>query len=308
MQTTMCENPAIAGKYMRPVGVWRSAGVDAASLICAMEGSPPHADASVGDHIVWGGHATVRIVLGGEAVLTDPVLRRRVMHLQRVVPLVAGLGTDLRAVLISHLHHDHLDLASLRMLPGAAQIVVPVGARPALGRRTLQRVIELAPGESVDIGGVQVRATIAAHDGGRAGRRGVAAPALGYVIERAATTVYFAGDTDIFAGMADIAPRIDCALLPVWGWGSTIGPGHLDPERAADALTLLRPRIAVPIHWGTYRPVVGRGAPPPQAGAPETRFAAAAALRAPGVAVRILAPGEPLAVGGAACAGSAPLR
>src|SRR5450631_1133531 len=157
MQTTMCEKPTIAGKYMRPVGVWRSAGVGAASLICAMEGSPLHADASVGDHVVWGGHATVRIVLGDAAVLTDPVLRRRVMHLQRVVPLVPGLGTDLRAVLISHLHHDHLDLASLRMLPGAAQIVVPVGARRALGRRTLQRVIELAPGESVDIAGVQVR-------------------------------------------------------------------------------------------------------------------------------------------------------
>ena len=61
-----------------------------------MTGRTPHADAPVGDHIVWGGHATVRIVLGGEAVLTDPVLRRRVMHLQRVVPLVDGLGAGLR--------------------------------------------------------------------------------------------------------------------------------------------------------------------------------------------------------------------
>lgn len=292
---------------MRPARPRRSADGGAASLVSGMADGPPHADATVGDHIVWGGHATVRIVLGGEAVLTDPVLRRRVMHLQRVVPLVAGLGTDLRAVLISHLHHDHLDLASLRMLPSDAVLVVPVGARPALGRRTRQQVIELAPGQSVDIGGLRVRATIAAHAGGRAGRRGVTAPALGYVIERAATTVYFAGDTDIFEGMANIAPRIDCALLPVWGWGPTLGPGHLDPERAADALTLLRPRIAVPIHWGTYRPVVGRGAPPAQAGAPGSRFADAAALRAPGVAVRIVAPGEPLALGGAARAGPAPI-
>jgi L-ascorbate metabolism protein UlaG (beta-lactamase superfamily) len=272
-----------------------------------MAGRTPHADTPVDDHIVWGGHATVRIVLGGEAVLTDPVLRRRVMHLQRVVPLVEGLGNTLRAVLISHLHHDHLDLASLRMLPADAVLVVPIGARSALGRRTRQPIIELAPGETTELGALRVRATVAAHDGGRPGRRGVSAPAVGYVVEHAATTVYFAGDTDIFPGMADIAPHLDLALVPVWGWGPTLGPGHLDPERAADALVLLRPRIAVPIHWGTYRPLVGRGAPHPRAGAPETRFLQAAAVRAPDVAVRIIAPGEVLALADAAPPDPAPL-
>ncbi len=261
-----------------------------------MPGRSPHADALAGDHVVWGGHATVRIVLGGEAVLTDPVLRRRVMHLQRVVPLVEGLGAGLGAVLISHLHHDHLDLASLRMLPADAPLVIPIGARPALGRRTRQPVIELAPGESATIGALEVRATPAAHEGGRAGRRALPSPALGYVVAHRQRTVYFAGDTDIFPGMADIAPRLDLALVPVWGWGPTLGPGHLNPETAAEALELLRPRIAVPIHWGTYRPVVGRGAPHPREGAPELRFLRAAAVHAPTVAVRIIAPGQALAL------------
>jgi L-ascorbate metabolism protein UlaG (beta-lactamase superfamily) len=273
-----------------------------------MAGRTPHVDAPVGDHIVWGGHATVRIVLGGEAVLTDPVLRRRVMHLQRVVPLVSGLDTALRAVLISHLHHDHLDLASLRMLPADAMLVVPVGARAALGRRTRQPILELAPGETAELGGLRVRATAAAHDGGRTGRRGTSSPALGYVVEHGPAAVYFAGDTDLFPGMADIAPRLDLALLPVWGWGPTLGPGHLDPERAAQALALLRPRLAVPIHWGTYRPVVGRGAPHPRSGAPEVRFLRAAAVCAPEVAVRIIAPGEPLALADASPSEPAPLR
>jgi len=255
---------------------------------------PYHANAPVGDHIVWGGHATVRIVLGGEAVLTDPVLRRRVMHLRRVVPLVDGLGAGLRAVLISHLHHDHLDPASLRMLPADAQLVVPIGSRSALGRRTRQSVIELAPGESTTIGALEIRATTAAHEGGRSGRRGSSPPALGYVVGHRAATVYFAGDTDIFPGMADIAPRLDLALVPIWGWGPTLGPGHLDPERAAEALTLLRPRIAVPIHWGTYRPVAGRGGPHPRDGAPELRFLRAAGTCAPDVVVRIVAPGQAL--------------
>jgi len=143
----------------------------------------------------------------------------------------------------------------------------------------------------VEIAGLQVRAVPAAHDGHRPARPGVAAPALGYLVSRRETSVYFAGDTDLFPGMAALAPRLTCALLPIWGWGPSLGPGHLDPEGAAAALTLLHPRIVVPIHWGTYRPRLGRGAPRARDGAPEERFAAAAARVAPDVAVRILAPG-----------------
>ncbi len=87
---------------------------------------------------------------------------------------------------------------------------------------------------------------------------------------------------------------LDVALLPVWGWGTTIGPGHLDPRAAAETLPLLRPRVAVPIHWGTYFPVhLGRSGhrlleDPPH------EFARHANEVAPEVEVRILRPGERL--------------
>ena len=61
----------------------------------------------------------------------------------------------------------------------------------------------------------------------------------------------FFGDTDVFDGMGDLAGTLDVALLPVWGWGPRVGPGHMNPERAARAAALIRPRIAVPVHWGT---------------------------------------------------------
>src|SRR5213079_3001561 len=48
---------------------------------------------------------------------------------------------------------------------------------------------------------------------------------------------------------------VDVALLPIWGWGPTMGPGHMDPGRAAEAAALLGARLAIPIHWGTYYPV-----------------------------------------------------
>ena len=85
-------------------------------------------------------------------------------------------------------------------------------------------------------------------------RSGPTAPPLGFVV-RGSRTVYFAGDTDLFDGMGDLGEPIDLALIPVWGWGPTLGRGlHLDPMRAAQALRLIRPRAAVPIHWGTYWP------------------------------------------------------
>ena len=78
------------------------------------------------------------------------------------------------------------------------------------------------------------------------------------------------------------------------GWGSRLGPGHLDPEGAARALALLQPRQAVPIHWGTYS--VGPAARPPPAyvRAPLAKFLEAASELAPEVAVVPLEPGESL--------------
>lgn len=241
-------------------------------------------------HIIWAGHATVRIELDGAALLTDPLLRRRAGPLVRRGPVPPGVADDLDAVLISHLHHDHLDLGSLRRIDPGTPVIAPRGAGPFLRRAGRRHVIELGPGESAPLGGITVRATSATHHGGRPPGRGRGVPALGYLIE-GSRRVYFAGDTDVFPGMADLAPGLDLALLPVWGWGPTLGPGHLDPEGAAHALTLLRPRLAIPIHWGTMYP---RWIPERRRGFldwPGERFARAAAARTPGVEVALLSPG-----------------
>jgi L-ascorbate metabolism protein UlaG (beta-lactamase superfamily) len=199
------------------------------------------------------GHSTLAIELDGIRLLTDPVTRARVGPLRRVEPVPARrhlAGAD--AVLISHLHWDHLDVPSLRDLGSRVPIVVPAGSGAWMRSVGFRHVEELAAGESLDLGGVQVDAVEALHSGFRP-PLGPTAPAIGFVI-RGTRSVYFAGDTDMFPGMADLGP-IDLALIPVWGWGPTLGRGlHLDPLRAAEALRLIRPRAAVPIHWGTYWP------------------------------------------------------
>ena len=194
------------------------------------------------------------------------------------------------AVLLSHLHYDHLDLPSLNMLPNDVRVLAPAGAggAPAVRRRPARRGARAR--RDTEVAGLRIEATPAEHDDRRRPGCGVRATPLGFVV-RGRPSVYFAGDTDIFPGMADLAP-IDAALLPVAGWGPTLGPGHMDAERAAEAAALLRPAVAVPIHWGTLHP---RGR---RRGAwfdtPPHRFATRVAELAPEVDVRVLEPGASL--------------
>jgi L-ascorbate metabolism protein UlaG (beta-lactamase superfamily) len=200
------------------------------------------------------GHSAVRIELDGVRLLTDPVTRGRVGPLRRVEPVPGRTRLrDIDAVLISHLHWDHLDVPSLRDLGRSVPVFVPVGSGPWMRAAGFRDVRELGVGDVADVGGVMVRAVPAVHSGFRP-PLGPTAPPLGFVV-RGSRSIYFAGDTDLFDGMGELGEPIDVALLPVWGWGPTLGRGlHLDPLRAAQALRLIRPRAAVPIHWGTYWP------------------------------------------------------
>jgi L-ascorbate metabolism protein UlaG (beta-lactamase superfamily) len=245
--------------------------------------------------ITFAGHSTVVLELGGRRLITDPLLGGHVLgFLRRRRGLDrAGVG-PVDGILISHLHPDHLDLASLRELGKKLPIVAPPGARAFLRRRGFGAVVELAPGESTELAGIRVRAVEASHAGGRIfgiGRSG----AVGYLVE-AEARIYFAGDTALFPAMAQMGPDLDVALLPVWGWGPTLGPGHLDPESAARALTMLRPRLAVPVHWGTLAPFGASRLWPWMFEAPGRRFAEHAGRIAPEVRVVILQPGENLSL------------
>ena len=227
------------------------------------------------------GHATVLIELDGQRMLTDPLLRSRVWHVRRQIAAAVSVGA-VDVVLISHGHYDHLDLPSLKLLGTDALAVAPRGLGGVLRRRGF-RVEEVSPGDEVEVGAVTIQATPALHPGRRLL---TAAPAVGYVI-RGSASVYFAGDTGLFPELETIgAPGIDVALLPVWGWGLKLDDQHLDPEQAADAARLLKPGLAIPVHWGTYG---SRGADVSRA--PAERFAAACG---DDVEVRILEPGERL--------------
>ncbi len=242
-------------------------------------------------NITYVGHATVLVELDGTRVLTDPVLRDRIAFILRIGPMPApDTLENLDAVLISHAHHDHLDVPSLRQIPRDVPIIAPPGAAPLLRRRSGHEVIEAAAGTSVRVGNVDVVAIPAKHEGRRL-PTDPRLPTVGFVI---GSRVSFYGDTDVFDAMRDLEGTLDVSMLPVWGWGPRVGRGHMNPARAARAAALIQPRIVVPIHWGTLmRPGVWWRH---DTALPTRQFAELVAQQAPDVTVHVLSPGERLAL------------
>jgi L-ascorbate metabolism protein UlaG (beta-lactamase superfamily) len=243
------------------------------------------------DRLTYIGHATTLLRLDGASVLTDPMLRKGLGPLRRQGPPPdRDLPKVPDVVVISHLHRDHLDLRSLRMIPASTPLVVPRGAARWVSKAGSHEIREIGRGETIFAGGVEVTAVPAVHDGHR-DSWGPQIEPLGYLLDGGGRTVYFAGDTDLFAEMSEFGP-LDLALLPIWGWGPSVGDGHLDPESAARALKLLGPSLAVPIHWGTFYPVGLRLLRPKPLSEPPLEFARRAREVAPEVEVRVLGPGS----------------
>lgn len=235
--------------------------------------------------------------IGRIRVLTDPILRDRVFFLQRhgqnpAPDLLEEHPPDI--VLLSHLHYDHADLPSLRRLPATTPIVAPRGSGKYLARWAGVQVHEVSEGDTFRVADVEVTVLPADHRWGLSLPRPMTT-CLSYVM-RNRLAVYFAGDTDLFAGMQDIGQDfdLDLALLPVWGYSHRLGAGHLTPLTAAQALARLRPRVAVPIHWGSLR-YPGPFSLWEQMGflsAPPRAFAEHAMHLAPETEIRVLQPGE----------------
>lgn len=244
--------------------------------------------------ITWWGHASTTVEIGGVRLLSDPALTQRLAHLHRLdsaAPANAARHAD--AVLISHLHADHLHLPSLRLVDSAT-VIVPSGGAKLVRRAGCPDIREVEQGDVLDLGGVQVTAVHAEHDGRRMPGSSHRGPALGYLLRAAGRTVWFAGDTGRFDGLEKIGP-VDVAIVPVGGWGPTLGDGHLDPEQAAEVVREVGATHAVPIHFGTFWPI---GFKPLAPGIfrrmfhePGQRFAAAAPAS---TTVHVLACGESL--------------
>ncbi|WP_405490981.1 MBL fold metallo-hydrolase [Nocardia sp. NBC_00511] len=240
-------------------------------------------------------HASVLLDFGGAKILTDPWLSETRFYRQgepRAFATAAELP-ELAGIVISHGHYDHCDLDALIAYPDKS---VPFAVVPGLAKRVraagFTQVVELAPWQSTRLGPVEVTATPASH--------GI--PEVTFVLRADGHTVFFGADTLRIAELDEIArryPDLDLALLPVNGL--RIRPVLnkqvvMDATEAADLTRVLRPRVAVPIHYAFSSGPLGDRVITKGDRAGAEHFRAAAADLAPQSTVQILPTGQTFAL------------
>ena len=250
--------------------------------------------------VTYIGHATMLIELAGTMVLTDPNFDEK---LGRLLPRVSEPGIALAdlppldALLLTHAHADHLSFKTLDALPGALPLFAPPAVARWLERRGSRNVIPIAPGESVNLGGLTLHAAAAVHRGNRYGIDRWRHASNMYLLDNPVASCFFAGDTALSEQsthlvdrhIRDRGRRLDVALLPIghapW-WKPGFRRGHLTGADALSFFDRLEARYLIPYHWGTFHHVTS------------TAFDAIDRLRAAlpshpkSEAVRILEPGE----------------
>lgn len=211
--------------------------------------------------VSWLGHATVLCNFFGTAVLTDPVLERRIglgRGLMKLGPrrliqpaLRKRELPPLDAVLLSHAHMDHTDLGTLRAIPSTTRIVVQSGNRDLV--RRFHEVDELEWGARTRVGDLEVESVETRHWGARMvtdRHRGWG----GYLLRKAGRTVLFAGDTaytDVFDRLRHRGP-VDLAILPIGAYDPWV-TSHASPEEAWRMFRAIGAEYILPIHHSTFR-------------------------------------------------------
>jgi len=222
--------------------------------------------AASGLRVTWLGHSTTLVEIDGARVLTDPVWSERASPSRWVgpnryhpPPLPLADLPPLDAVLISHEHYDHLDMATVQAL-GARGVTfhVPLGIGAHLEAWGIapQKIVEHDWWEAATLpGGVRVVSTPARHFNGRGIPWRVGALWTSWSIVGPRHRVFFSGDTGLTAGFDEIARRegpFDLALLEIGQYHESWGTIHLGPTGALDALARLQARTLIPIHWSTF--------------------------------------------------------
>ena len=189
------------------------------------------------------GHSCFLISTPKAKILIDPFLTGN--------PQAAAKAEEVQCdyILVSHAHSDHYgDAVSIAkrtgaMVVAAYELALHAGAQGA-------KVHPMGCGGGKDFAFGRVQLTVAHHTSsveGPGGAVSLAAP-VGFLIQAEGKTIYFAGDTALTMEMQLLGSRhpIDLALLPI-GDNFTMGPAD-----AAEAVRMLKPKVAVPMHYNTF--------------------------------------------------------
>jgi L-ascorbate metabolism protein UlaG (beta-lactamase superfamily) len=179
--------------------------------------------------IRWLGHASFLIQDGasGKNIYIDP------FRLGKGLP-----PADL--ILVTHDHSDHLSPDDIALIAGKSTLVVSTAAAKGKLPKGLElRVVK--PGDTLTVQGIRIDVVPAYN--AKKQFHPKANGNVGFIIHAGDRTIYHAGDTDFIPEMKKL--KVDVALVPIGGTYT------MDAKEAAEAVNAMRPRVAVPMHYGT---------------------------------------------------------
>lgn len=225
---------------------------------------PPQGEASVS----WIGHSSFLLRLPGLNILTDPVFSLRCSPVQFAGPKrvrAPGIALDglprIDLILLSHNHYDHMDIGALRTLRRRwpdVQIVTTLGNAGYLAKKRIPGAIELDWWQDVTVHGAHITVTPARHFAARSLWDRNEALWGGLYLTHKGIKIFFAGDTGYTRYFTEIRHRLgapDLAMLPIGAYEprAMMGPVHMNPADAVQALLDLQAVRAVGMHFGTFQ-------------------------------------------------------
>lgn len=263
------------GEAMRPIGdvlTWLRTRKPSRWPSWVANPSFPRPVARLGDdvgqwRVTFINHATVLLQIGRYNLLTDPVWSERVSPFSYAGPKrVRAPGVKLAdlppidAVLLSHNHYDHMDIASLRWLHERDRplVVTGLGNASYLHRNGISHVVERDWWQHHELGELKLHFVPARHFSGRGLRDRDRTLWGGLVVESRAGAMFFAGDTGYgphFRAIAERFPDLRLALLPIGAYEPRwfMRPVHMNPEDAVRAHRDLGARLSLAIHFNTFQ-------------------------------------------------------
>lgn len=218
-----------------------------------------------GLRVTWLGHSTTIVEVDGVRVLTDPIWGHRASPLDWIgperwfsPPLPLEELPAIDVVVASHDHYDHLDHRTIIALRERdTKFVVPLGAGAHLEAWGVapSKIVELDWWETTKVGALEIACVPARHASGRIGIDQDAKLWAGWALLGPQHRVYYSGDTGLFPAMREIGARLgpfDLTMIEVGQYGSAWPDWHLGPEQAVVAHQLVRGRVMLPVHWGTF--------------------------------------------------------
>jgi L-ascorbate metabolism protein UlaG (beta-lactamase superfamily) len=205
-----------------------------------------------GTRVTWLGHATVLVqTVKGTNILLDPFVSQNPKY-----PAGYVLPEKIDYVLLTHGHGDHISDAVPVAQKHGSTVVAIYELASYVASKGVANIVGMNIGGTAQLGDVAVTMVEAKHSAAAEDEQGThyAGVATGFVLSIAEGPVlYHAGDTTVFGDMQLIADLYhpEVAMLPIGGF-YTMGP-----REAALAVRFLKPKMVLPIHYGTFPPLTG---------------------------------------------------